>query len=181
MPSLRMRSSSIFITLHVPPSDSQIFPVTLNFLFYQVYRNHPGFARCFIPKFDKKAHGISVLAPKSMTLIVLLRPGAIFPACGLVFWKNSSILEAISRGILCCPGQQGAAVLQRTSRWGEGVDPYENRIDHGRRCHAGHVHGGRAGRSDGERPCDRRCDRRVGRRGVWLQLQITPDRPRHPL
>ena len=77
-----------------------------------------------------------------MTLIVLLRPGAIFPACGLVFWKNSSILEAISRGILCCPGQQGAAVLQRTSRWGEGVDPYENRIDHGRRCHAGHVHGG---------------------------------------
>ena len=115
------------------------------------------------------------------TLIVLLHPGAIFPACGLVFWKNSSILEAISRGILCCPGQQGAAVLQRTSRWGEGVDPYENRIDHGRRCHAGHVHGGRAGRSDGERPCDRRCDRRVGRRGVWLQLQITPDRPRHPL
>ena len=73
--------------------------MTLNFLFYQVYRNHPGFARCFIPKFDKKAHGISVLAPKSMTLIALLRPGAIFPACGLVFWKNSSILEAISRGI----------------------------------------------------------------------------------
>ena len=53
---------------------------------------------------------------------------------------------------------------------------HENRIDLGRRRHAGDVHRGRHRRLDGTRRDLRRRGRGVGRGGVWLQLQVAPAR-----
>ena len=97
MPSLRMRSSSIFIVRLFLP----IFLSQNGRYFISVYRILSRLARLFLPKFDSFSPVFSALSIISTTFAVQsVSQGGRFVQLSLVFCAKSSILVAAGNGLL---------------------------------------------------------------------------------